>query len=73
MQDFGHHLDVQEVMTLITRPSTTPTPQNMALSGNFSKEILTKIRISQGVAHGLPRLARLRPKPSNPSALPTKL
>jgi hypothetical protein len=59
MQDFGHHLDVQEVMTLITRPSTTPTPQSMVLSRNFSKEILTEIRISQGMAHGLPRLARL--------------
>jgi hypothetical protein len=59
MQDFGHHLDVQEAMTLITRPSTAHTPQSMVLSGNFSKEILTEIIISQGVAHGLPRLARL--------------
>jgi hypothetical protein len=25
------------------------------------------------VAHGLPRLTRLRPKPCNPSALPMKL
>jgi hypothetical protein len=25
------------------------------------------------VAHGLPRLTRLGPKPSNPSALPIKL
>jgi hypothetical protein len=60
-------------MALITRPSTAPSPHNMVLSGNFSKEILTQIRIRQGVAHGLPRLARLRPKPSNPLALPTKL
>jgi hypothetical protein len=59
MKDFGHHLDVQEAMTLITRPSTSPTPQSMVLSRNFSKEILTEIRISQGVAHGLTRLARL--------------
>jgi hypothetical protein len=60
-------------MTLKTRPSTAPTPQSMVLSGNFSKEILTEIRIRQGVAHGLPRLTRLRPKHSNPSALPIKL
>jgi hypothetical protein len=58
---------------LKTRPSTAPTPQSMVLFGNFSKEILIEIRIRQGVAHGLPRLTRPRPKPSNPSALPTKL
>jgi hypothetical protein len=43
----GHHLDVQEAITLIARLSTTPTPQAWVLSGNFSKEILTEIR-SQG-------------------------
>jgi hypothetical protein len=30
---------------------------NTILSGNFSKEILTAIRIRPGVAHGLPRLS----------------
>jgi hypothetical protein len=73
IRGFGHHLDVQEAMTLKTRPSTTPTPQNIILPGNFSKEILTEIRIGPGVAHGLPRLTRLGPKPSNPSTLPIKL
>jgi hypothetical protein len=47
IQNLGHHLDVQEAMTLIARPSTAPTPQACVLSGNFSKEILTEIR-SQG-------------------------
>jgi hypothetical protein len=70
---FGHHLDVQEAMTLKTRPSTTPTPQHIILSGNFSKEILTAIRTRPGVAHGLPRLTRLKPRPRNPSALSMKL
>jgi hypothetical protein len=60
-------------MTLKTSPSTAPTPQNIVLSRNFSKEILTKIRTRPGVAHGLPRLTRLRPKPRNPSALSMKL
>jgi hypothetical protein len=70
---FGHHLDVQEAMTLKTRPSIAPTPQNIVISGNFSKEILTEIRTRLGVAHGLPRLSRLRPKPRNPSTLSMKL
>jgi hypothetical protein len=60
-------------MTLKTRPSTAPTPQNRVLPGNFSKEILTEIRTRLGVAHGLPRLSRLRPKPRNPPALTMKL
>jgi hypothetical protein len=55
---FGHHLDVQEAMTLIARPSTTPTPQTWVLSGNFSKKILTEIRGAKEVAHGLPKLAK---------------
>jgi hypothetical protein len=42
--NFGHHLEVQEAMALIARPSTTPTPQTWVLSGNFSKEIITEIR-----------------------------
>jgi hypothetical protein len=58
---------------LKTRPSTAPIPQNIVLLRNFSKEILIQIRIRPGVAHGLSRLTRLRPKPSNPSALPMKL
>jgi hypothetical protein len=60
-------------MTLKTRPYTAPTPQNIVLPGNFSKEILTEIRIRPRVAHGLPTLSRLRPKPRNPSALSMKL
>jgi hypothetical protein len=55
------------------QPSTTPTPQHIILPGNFSKERLTKIRTRPGVAHGLPRLTRLRPKPRKPSALLIKL
>jgi hypothetical protein len=70
---FGHHLDIQEAMTLKTRPSTAPTPQHIILSGNFSKEILTTIRTRPGVAHWLPRLSTLRPKPRNPSVLSIKL
>jgi hypothetical protein len=58
---------------LKTRPSTAPTPQNTVLPRNFSKEILTEIRIRPGVAHELPRLSRLRPKPRNPLALSMKL
>jgi hypothetical protein len=46
--NLGHYLDVQEAMTLIARPSTTPTPQAWVLSGNFSREILIEIRRSQG-------------------------
>jgi hypothetical protein len=46
---------------------------NTILSGNFSKEILTAIRTRPGVAHGLPRLSRQRPKPRNPSALSIRL
>jgi hypothetical protein len=46
---------------------------NTILSRNFSKEILTDIRARPGVAHGLPKLSRLRPKPRNPSALSMKL
>jgi hypothetical protein len=56
---FGHHLDVQEAMTLIARPSTTPTPQTWVLPRNFSKEILTEIRGTKEMAHGLPKLTRL--------------
>jgi hypothetical protein len=66
-------LDVQEAMTLKTRPSTAPTPQHIILPRNFSKERLTEIRTRPGVAHGLPRLTRLRPKPRNPLALPIKI
>jgi hypothetical protein len=46
---------------------------NTILSRNFSKEILTEIRARLGVAHGLPKLSRFRPKPRNPSALSMKL
>jgi hypothetical protein len=51
-------MDVQEAMTLIARPSTAPTPQTWVLSGNLSKEILTKIREAKEVAYGLPKLAK---------------
>jgi hypothetical protein len=46
---------------------------NTILSGNFSKEILTEISERPGVAHGFPKLSRLRPKPRNPSVLSMKL
>jgi hypothetical protein len=46
--NFGHHLDFQEAMTLIARPSTTPTPQIWVLSGNFSKENTHGNKRSQG-------------------------
>jgi hypothetical protein len=48
IKNLGHHLDVQEAMTLIARPSTAPTPQAWVLSRNFSREIITEIRRSQG-------------------------
>jgi hypothetical protein len=37
IKNLGHHLDVQEAMTLIARPSTAPTPQIMGLSWEFLK------------------------------------
>jgi hypothetical protein len=49
---FGHHLDVQEAMTLIARPPIAPIPQTWVLSRNFSKEILTEIREAKEVAQG---------------------
>jgi hypothetical protein len=47
----GHDLDNKAIH------STYSTKHG--LIWEFLKEILTEIRISQGVAHGLPRLARL--------------
>jgi hypothetical protein len=38
VQNLGHHFDVQEAMTLIARPFTTPTPQSMGLIWEFLKE-----------------------------------
>jgi hypothetical protein len=43
------------------------------LSGNFSREILTEVRVRQGVAHGLPSYKDKGLKPRRPSALSIKI
>jgi hypothetical protein len=55
IKNLGHHLDVQEAMTLIARPSTAPTPQNMDLIWEFLKGNTHRIkRELRSGTHGLP-------------------
>jgi hypothetical protein len=73
IRNLGHHLDVHEAMNLIARPSTAPTPQNMDLIWEFLKGNTHRIKRELRSGTWVARLARLQPKPINPSALPTKL
>jgi hypothetical protein len=59
IKNLGHHLDVQEAMTLIARPFTAPTPQSMGLIWEFLKG--NTHRIKRGLRGGtwVARLARL--------------
>jgi hypothetical protein len=60
-------------MTLIARPSTTPTPQSMGLIWEFFKGNTHRNKRESTSGTWVARLARLKPKPINPPALPTKL
>jgi hypothetical protein len=54
-KSFGHHLDVQEALALLARPSVAPTPCKWVLSGTFLIKRLTETRETKAVAHELPK------------------
>jgi hypothetical protein len=43
-KSFGHHLDVQEALVLLARPSTTPTPYKWILREISLMKKLTETR-----------------------------
>jgi hypothetical protein len=59
IKNLGHHLDVQEAMTLIARPFTAPTPQNMGLIWEFLKGNTHRIKREIRSGTWVARLARL--------------